>query len=255
MRKTHSQKQSRKAVPSYVKKFAWELADGRCWYCGVELNPFGETDWDHVTPLVQGGGENYWNIVPSCRSCNRSKSHHTIDQWRHRMGRDHLFWFETDEGRAQKRIDALTMFSLDDYEPYEEVPDIILSEMKHPKSMMRKGIAAIVQDMVERTERAHEMAKKWDSIFQVGSIEHDCFTCGNRTHYVTICRECIDRRIVLGKITPVDFSDLALDRDLWIDAHRGLPTEFARHIAQDEEDVIADRMYQQACQGRHRQEV
>lgn len=42
-----------------------------CAYCGKRRK--GKLTQDHITPLSQGGGHTYTNIVPACRSCNSQK--------------------------------------------------------------------------------------------------------------------------------------------------------------------------------------
>lgn len=39
-----------------------------CAYCGGEASGF-----DHITPRVDGGGDEWENLAPCCRSCNSSK--------------------------------------------------------------------------------------------------------------------------------------------------------------------------------------
>ncbi len=43
-----------------------------CQYCGKEANS-NELTIDHVIPKVQGGSNDWNNVVASCRSCNMSK--------------------------------------------------------------------------------------------------------------------------------------------------------------------------------------
>jgi 5-methylcytosine-specific restriction endonuclease McrA len=44
-----------------------------CTSCGKTLIGFDATA-DHVTPTVQGGPSEAWNLVAMCRSCNSSKN-------------------------------------------------------------------------------------------------------------------------------------------------------------------------------------
>jgi hypothetical protein len=50
---------------------------GLCFYCGEEANSV-----DHFIPLTSGGKDEIDNLVPACKSCNNSKKHHSIEQWR-----------------------------------------------------------------------------------------------------------------------------------------------------------------------------
>jgi len=51
-----------------VEFFGW-----RCVYCKVVLTPKTLTQ-DHVKPISNGGSDWASNLVPSCKSCNSSKS-------------------------------------------------------------------------------------------------------------------------------------------------------------------------------------
>lgn len=52
--------------------------DHLCGYCGS--SPADALD--HVVPLSRGGSHSIGNLVPSCRSCNSTKSHRTVMEWR-----------------------------------------------------------------------------------------------------------------------------------------------------------------------------
>lgn len=53
--------------------------NGRCYYCGCELN--GVYHKDHVIPLSRGGSNGPENIVVACPPCNRSKSTKLPHEW------------------------------------------------------------------------------------------------------------------------------------------------------------------------------
>jgi len=53
----------------------------RCAYCE---SPAPLT-MDHVIPLSRGGTHSIGNIVPACRSCNASKKHLLLADWRRRI--------------------------------------------------------------------------------------------------------------------------------------------------------------------------
>lgn len=52
------------------------LYDNQCVYC---LKKFDSLEQDHVEPLSQGGQHSIYNIVPACRTCNRSKGPNYIE--------------------------------------------------------------------------------------------------------------------------------------------------------------------------------
>lgn len=54
---------------------------GCCAYCGDPADT-----WDHITPVVQGGVTDLWNIVPACRSCNSRKRDCDVFEWMREAG-------------------------------------------------------------------------------------------------------------------------------------------------------------------------
>lgn len=58
--------------------------DGHCAYCGVELDPFGKWDVDHIVSKKNGGGDELPNLLPACKKCNglkKAKSIEGFKQW------------------------------------------------------------------------------------------------------------------------------------------------------------------------------
>lgn len=47
----------------------------RCAYCGKKANTV-----DHIHPQCSGGGEEYWNLVAACKSCNCFKRGRTLPE-------------------------------------------------------------------------------------------------------------------------------------------------------------------------------
>lgn len=75
----------KKSLPHTLTPQEWEDIKAEygysCAYCGkgwYELDSVLEQD--HVIPVSQGGGYTKDNIVPACRSCNRSKAYKTPEQ-------------------------------------------------------------------------------------------------------------------------------------------------------------------------------
>jgi hypothetical protein len=50
-----------------------------CAYCGVSG---ARLEKEHVVPISRGGSHTKSNVVPACRSCNASKNHRTVEEWR-----------------------------------------------------------------------------------------------------------------------------------------------------------------------------
>ena len=74
------------------RKAIWNKSEGKCWYCGTELN---EKNWhvDHFEPINRVGGEimnperdTFENKVPACPSCNIMKTNMNIESFRWLIG-------------------------------------------------------------------------------------------------------------------------------------------------------------------------
>ena len=65
-----------------VRSQVWDMTSGKCFYCEVQLvrGPDCEGDRsnvfhvDHLVPKSAGGPDHLTNYVPSCQTCNISKS-------------------------------------------------------------------------------------------------------------------------------------------------------------------------------------
>lgn len=105
----------RPSISRRKKEFVWGMTHGRCWYCGVPLNPFCNFHVDHVIPLSRGGSNEIENLAPACEPCNLYKGSMLVEEWRasHYCRSNVLdspyegrFWFETEwsEDRWSTRI-------------------------------------------------------------------------------------------------------------------------------------------------------
>ena len=67
-----------------------------CYYCGIPT----ATTVDHLTPVEQGGDDNFNNLVSACANCNYSKGNRTEEQYikarnkkhRSKMNKDNRFF-------------------------------------------------------------------------------------------------------------------------------------------------------------------
>lgn len=50
--------------------------NNQCVYCGA---PYSHLD--HAIPVVLGGGDDLWNLLPTCATCNLSKGPKSWDVW------------------------------------------------------------------------------------------------------------------------------------------------------------------------------
>jgi 5-methylcytosine-specific restriction endonuclease McrA len=60
----------REPIPEHVRLFVWRRDKGQCVRCGSRER----LEFDHIIPVVAGGGNTERNIQLLCESCNRSKS-------------------------------------------------------------------------------------------------------------------------------------------------------------------------------------
>ncbi|WP_052077526.1 HNH endonuclease [Rhodococcoides fascians] len=51
---------------------------GCCFYCGEA----GPMTMDHLLPICRGGRHSIGNLIPACATCNSSKRHRTVMEWR-----------------------------------------------------------------------------------------------------------------------------------------------------------------------------
>lgn len=77
-----------------VRDIVFKKYNGRCAYCGCELNK-SNFNVDHIMPRMRGfsndelvkygrerGKDHLQNYNPCCSSCNSSKSNYTLEKWR-----------------------------------------------------------------------------------------------------------------------------------------------------------------------------
>jgi hypothetical protein len=61
---------AREPIPEHVRLFVWRRDKGQCVRCGSRER----LEFDHIIPVVAGGGNTERNIQLLCEPCNRSKS-------------------------------------------------------------------------------------------------------------------------------------------------------------------------------------
>ena len=86
-RENHRRYRARRLADQSVEVTAhdWERLvrryGGRCAYCHATC----VVTMDHVVPLSRGGRHSIGNVLPACRSCNASKKHLLLADWRNRI--------------------------------------------------------------------------------------------------------------------------------------------------------------------------
>lgn len=66
----------RRRISAEERKKVFDTYNGRCAYCGTQITLSG-MQIDHKKPLAIGGEDEFNNMIPACRSCNKYK--HTLD--------------------------------------------------------------------------------------------------------------------------------------------------------------------------------
>ena len=61
---------------------AWSKTGGKCWYCGIQLDPTKNLTFDHFVPKSAGGNSTADNLVPCCAKCNASKGSRSVEDFR-----------------------------------------------------------------------------------------------------------------------------------------------------------------------------
>ena len=66
-----------------LKSFIFNRSNGKCVYCGAKAEEI-----DHVIPRANGGTNSTYNLVASCKSCNKKKSNLTLKSFGKLVGKD-----------------------------------------------------------------------------------------------------------------------------------------------------------------------
>lgn len=59
----------REPIPESVRMYVWRRDEGKCVVCGSQ----DRLEFDHIIPVIKGGGNTNRNIQLLCEQCNRSK--------------------------------------------------------------------------------------------------------------------------------------------------------------------------------------
>lgn len=67
-----------------LRSFIFSRSGGKCVYCGAQAEEI-----DHVIPRANGGTNSTYNLVASCKNCNKKKSNKTLKEFGKIMNRDY----------------------------------------------------------------------------------------------------------------------------------------------------------------------
>lgn len=67
-----------------LRSFIFSRSNGKCVYCGAKA-----TEIDHIIARANGGTNSTYNLVASCKSCNKKKSNLTLKAFGKKMNRDY----------------------------------------------------------------------------------------------------------------------------------------------------------------------
>lgn len=73
----------RSKISETKRQEVFGMFDGRCAYCGCELD-YDTFESDHFLAVALGG-KIKGNLVPACPDCNKAKACLTIDEFRDRL--------------------------------------------------------------------------------------------------------------------------------------------------------------------------
>lgn len=66
-----------------LRKYIFSKTKGRCVYCGAKA-----TEVDHIVPRANGGTNSVYNLVASCKNCNKNKSNLSLKDFGKLVGKD-----------------------------------------------------------------------------------------------------------------------------------------------------------------------
>ena len=66
-----------------LKSFIFNRFNNKCVYCGSKAEEI-----DHIIPRAKGGANSVYNLVASCRACNKKKSNLTLKDFGKLVGKD-----------------------------------------------------------------------------------------------------------------------------------------------------------------------
>ena len=67
-----------------LRSFIFSRSNNKCVYCGAKA-----TEIDHIIPRAKGGTNSTYNLVASCKSCNRKKSNLSLKAFGKKMNKDY----------------------------------------------------------------------------------------------------------------------------------------------------------------------
>ena len=110
--------------PLYQKKlrdFIFNKTNGRCAYCGAKA-----TEIDHIVARANGGTNSTYNLVASCKSCNRKKSNLSLKAFGKLVGKDFSYL------EPKKLPKDAAIVQLARYYMVKEITKLVLDTTTHP---------------------------------------------------------------------------------------------------------------------------
>ncbi|MDK2800410.1 MAG: hypothetical protein PWP27_1672 [Clostridiales bacterium] len=65
---------------NYIKKYIYSRDEGKCHFCGKKLL-FKQMSVDHYLPKSKGGPNDIFNLVLSCKKCNKIKKSYVPEDY------------------------------------------------------------------------------------------------------------------------------------------------------------------------------
>jgi len=78
---------ARRKLTKQERQLVYVKCNGRCAYCGIELN--GKFQVDHADAFYRGGECSLDNFLPACAPCNNYKLTYSVEEFRSVIGRQH----------------------------------------------------------------------------------------------------------------------------------------------------------------------
>lgn len=106
--------------------------DGHCFYCGRELDAFGDWHIDHANPKSKGGTDDEDNLRLACHTCNIVKSDRTVEEYRAYLT-DRYAEKLTNNIEALKTVFRVYRFPLEFVFKYFTMLGVIVDRLERPR--------------------------------------------------------------------------------------------------------------------------
>lgn len=68
---------------AYSRKQVFDKTGGKCVYCGMAFKDEQDLRFtlEHLIPVSKGGMDEFKNVYPCCKQCNKNRGNHELAEW------------------------------------------------------------------------------------------------------------------------------------------------------------------------------